>query len=278
MKTFRRVLGIKQTTREQQCQAKGLPLQVKNCIAGFDDGLPSPYLAVAPISDPANPAYRPESHANGRAEMCMATQDLDAGTCVGCYPGSGKQWNSSTPAPTGSFEDGYSIQLRDDRGFLIPKREDPNPLFRSNDFRTNVADPKGPQGRAPNMRYLEVWHASRPYAIFFTSRIVIKDEELIWDYGDGYWSNSQLTKFRLCPREEQDTRWDEFEGELAASLAMTRVQSLMATEISKVAVGGIIWTWLMTTGQEKLAAVWICIGASVYVATLVRKRGNPLNL
>jgi hypothetical protein len=273
----RSATGIRKKTREEVCGENALPPQVRECVAVHDRGMASPFIAVAPITDPSNPAFREAGHVDGSAEMCVAALDLDAGTCIGCYPGSGKQW-SEDGRPAGAFADGYCIELRDKRGFLIPNPEDPNPLFRSNDFRTNVDVPTGPQGRAANMRYLEIWQAGLPYAIFFTSAIVQKGEELLWDYGSGYWSDDELTRFRLSSLDEQASGWEQFQEDFATSTAVRRVQSLLSSEVAKVLVGGAVWAWLMATEQETLAAVWICIGALAYGVMLVRKRANPLNL
>ena len=260
-------------TREQACSDNALPPQVKDCIAVHDRGALSPFIAVEPVTDASNPAYREAGHVHGSAEMCVAAQDLDAGTCVGCFPGSGKQWDARA-APATAFEHGYSIELRDKRGFLIPSPEDPNPLFRTNDFRTNVDVPTGPQGRAANMRFLEIWQAGLPYAIFFTCSSVQKGEELLLNYGTEYWSNPAMTKIRLSSPDDQAEGWERFEEELETSSAVLRVKSLLSSEVAKVVTGGTVWAWLMATEQETLAAVWISIGALAYGVMLVWKRAD----
>ena len=125
---------------------------------------------------------------------------------------------------------------------------------------------------------MEIWQAGLPYAIFFTSASVQKGEELLWDYGSGYWSDDELTRFRLSSLDEQASGWEQFQEDFATSTAVRRVQSLLSSEVAKVLVGGAVWAWLMATEQEALAAVWICIGALAYGVMLVRKRANPLNL
>ena len=45
-------------------------------------------------------------------------------------------------------------------GYLIPARDGTNPLNRCNDFRTNLDEPEGAQGRSPNIKIAEVWCGS----------------------------------------------------------------------------------------------------------------------
>ena len=193
----------KSKTREQLCSEADLPTAVRECICRHDKKEASPHIATTPISDPANPAYRANGHVNGRAEMCVATHDLDEGTCLGCYPGSGRQWQRQSNSPSDAYEDGYCITLRDKRGFVTPDQADQNPLSRSNDYRTNVDDPRGPQGRKPNAAYAEFWQGGLPYIVFYTTGFVRKGEEILWDYGYQYWDDADMRKFRSLPLQMQ---------------------------------------------------------------------------
>ncbi len=269
---IRRATGTLKT-REQVCNEFELPPAVKECIRRHDREQLSPYVSVAAISDPTNPAFRAKGHADGHAEMCVATVDLDAGTCLGCYPGSGRQWTKGN-RPSGAFEDGYCIMLRDQRGLITPSHADPNPLSRSNDYRTNIDDPRGPQGREPNTKYVEIWHSGLPYAIFFTTCDTQEGQEILWDYGADYWSDAQVRKFRCLPLQEQTSTWDEFMDDFAIATMIRRSQLLICSEATRVVVGGIIWASLMATKQETLAAMWISACALIYGIALLRKHNN----
>lgn len=264
-------------TREQVCNDYELPEAVMECIRNHDSDEPSPHIACMPISNPTNPAYRAEGHVDGRAEMCVARRDLDVGTCVGCHPGSGKQW-CSRPAVENAFdafEDGYCIALRDERGYIVPSQADPNPLSRCNDYRTNIVDPKGPQGREPNLTYVEVWQSGLPYAVFFTLRATKKGEELLWDYGDGYWANADMRNFRNLPLHEQATGWNKFMEDFTTTMIVQEAQSVMCSEAARVIAGGVVWASLMMmTNHEALAAAWISVCAVLYGIVLAHKHTN----
>lgn len=269
---LRRATGTDKT-REQICNGFELPPAVRECISRYDREVLSPYIAVAAITDPTNPAYRADGHVDGRAEMCVATRDLDEGTCLGCYPGSGRQWRKEA-RPTGAFEDGYCIQLRDKRGLITPNHADPNPLSRCNDYRTNIGDPRGFQGRKPNTNYVEIWLSSLPYAVFFTTRDTQKGEEILWDYGPDYWSDAQVRNFRCLPLQEQANTWNEFMDDYAVGSMIHQLQLLMCSEAIRVTLAGVIWASLMATKQETLAALWISACALLYGIALVRKRNT----
>jgi hypothetical protein len=262
-------------TREQMCSEADLPPAVRQCICRHDKKEVSPHIAAAPITDPTNPAYRANGHVNGRAEMCVAIHDLDEGTCLGCYPGSGRQWQNKTLSD--AYEDGYCITLRDKRGFVIPGQADQNPLSRSNDYRTNVEDPKGPQDRKPNAAYAEFWQGGLPYIVFYTTRAVQTGEEILWDYGYQYWSDADMRKFRSLPLQEQAKTFHEFMDEVAANQIVRHVKALILSEASRVVLAGAIWMSLMAVKQEALAAMWVSACALLYGMVLVRKHRNRAN-
>lgn len=236
----------------------------------------SPHIRVAPITDPTNPAYRAKGHVDGRAEMCVTRNDLAIGTCVGCYPGSGRQWlkEKTAEGTFDAFEDGYCITLRDQRGYITPTQADPNPLSRCNDFRTNIVDPEGPQGRVANVNFVEIWQYGLPYAVFFTLCDTKKGEELLWDYGAGYWADAGMRKFRCLPLQEQVNGWNNFMDDFAATIVAQEMNAMMCSEAARVMIGGIVWVFLMMTKRETLAAVWISAGALAYGIVLVRKHSN----
>lgn len=205
--------------------------------------------------------------------MCVAKRDMDEGTCIGCYPGSGTQWTSN-PRPSSAFEDAYSIMLQDNRGQITPRQDDLNPLSRANDYRTNIADPDGPQGRSPNSKFVEIWHSGLPYAVFFTVSDVKKGEEMLWDYGASYWSDVQLRNFRCLPLQEQANTFQEAMDSISLSLKIEQLQSFICSESTRVMVAGVIWVSLMAMKQEMLAATWISGCALVYVIVLMRKHST----
>ena len=264
-------------TREQLCGEVELPPAVRECIAQHDRNEASPHIAVAPITDPTNPAYRANGHVNGRAEMCVARHDLDEGACLGCYPGSGRQWQMQIESPADPFADGYCITLRDNRGFITPCRADQNPLSRSNDYRTNVDDPTGPQGRKPNAAYAEIWHGGLPYIVFFTTRATQTGEEITWDYGQRYWGDAEIRRFRSLPLHEQVDKWDEFMDGFEVTKMTEQALMVMRSETLRVAVAGIIWATLMATKQETLAALLASICALFYGVVLARKHRKRLS-
>eukprot|EP01045_Picozoa_sp_COSAG04_P023001 COSAG04_NODE_2673_length_3755_cov_2.892505_4_plen_239_part_00 len=153
-------------TREEVCGELQLPEQVESCIADHRAGVPTTLVRSARITDRANPAYR----ADGSARMCVAACGLEARQCLGCFPGSGQQ---SQRRPTGVFEEAYAYRLEGGRGWLVPRQRDRgNPFCSSNDFRTNLARPAGPQGRESNMHGVEIWKDGGAYLVFYTLRHV----------------------------------------------------------------------------------------------------------
>ena len=267
----------KSKTREQMCSEADLPPAVVECISRHDRKEASPHVAVAPITDPTNPAYRANGHVNGRAEMCVATHDLDEGTCLGCYPGSGKQWQRRSKSPSDAYEDGYCITLRDKRGFVTPCRADRNPLSRSNDYRTDIDDPKGPQDREPNAAYAEFWQDGLPYIVFYTTRATQKGEEILWDYGYQYWNDADMRKFRSLPLQEQANTFDDFMDGVTANQMTRQVQALIFSETSRVVLAGTIWMSLMAMKQDVLAATWVSACAILYGIVLARKHRKRAN-
>lgn len=268
----------KPKTREQMCGEVELPVAVRECIAQHDGKEPSPHIAVAPITDPTNPAYRANGHVNGRAEMCVAKHDLDEGACLGCYPGSGRQWQRQIESPAADpFSDGYCIMLRDNRGFITPGQADQNPLSRSNDYRTNIDDPTGPQDRKPNGAYAEIWQGGLPYIVFFTTRATRKGEEITWDYGQGYWGDAEMRRFRSLPLHEQADKWDEFMDGFEVTKMTEHVRTVVFSETLRVLVAGIIWATLMATKQETLAALLVSVCALFYGVVLARKHRDRLS-
>ena len=183
-------------TREEVCGELELPEQVESCIADYRAGVPATLVRSARITDRANPAYR----ADGSARMCVAACGLEARQCLGCFPGSGEQ---SQRRPTGVFEEAYAYRLEGGRGWLVPRQRDRgNPFCSSNDFRTDLARPAGPQGRESNMHGVEIWKDGGAYLVFYTLRAVAEGHELLWDYGEA----CAPPRPHLCPRSRLTPR------------------------------------------------------------------------
>ena len=150
--TARRRQAAREDADKEKWRERALPEAVDRCIATHQAGKPSPvrtqapptsirspgmflrdclrlqFVAIAPITDPSNPAYQAAGHSGGKAEMCVAALDLEAHTCLGCYPGSGQP---PVAVPEGAFEDAYAFHLSGGKGgYLIPARDGMNPLNR----------------------------------------------------------------------------------------------------------------------------------------------------
>jgi hypothetical protein len=92
---------------------QGTPKRLVECIEAARAGKQgaSSLLVVVEITDTSNPAYRSKG-----AEMCVATEDIASGTCLGCFRGT-----VSANDLSGAYEDCFAFELLDGK-WLTPSR------------------------------------------------------------------------------------------------------------------------------------------------------------
>lgn len=250
-------------TREELCAERELPQQVLRCIeAHRADHDSSPYIASVPITDSTNPAFRDD----GSGKMCTAAKDLTEGCCVACFPGSGDQ---SQRQPDGAYEDAYSFDLEGDGGWrLIPTKHNNNALSALNDFRTNIDNPTGPQGRSPMVKGAEIWLDGGAYLVFYALCDAKKGEELLWDYGEDYWGDKDGVEFRCQDLATQEKNWKSFNE----TKNMKDFRKVIFVEVGGLVCFGAVWAGLVVYEQPESAAAFMCLGALSYARMLQKKK------
>lgn len=249
-------------TREEL--ERELPAGVLQCIDAHQaDHSTSRFITSASITDSTNPAFRED----GSGRMCVAAQDLEEGCFIACFPGSGQQ---TMREPSSAYEEGYCFELAQGAGRLIPTKENNNALSSLNDFRTNIDCPSGPQARTRSVDCSEVWVDGKAFLVFFTLHPISQGEELLWDYGDDYWSDRDGTAFRSQDLATQEKNWTRFRQEKN----WKDFKLFAAAQVLGVACLGCVWLRLMVTDQPQLAAAWLCIGVVVYAKFLVERMQN----
>lgn len=260
--TARRFVSVVRGTR-QELERK-LPRGVLQCVdAHKADNSHSRFIAIERITDKSNPAFRED----GSGKMCVATQDLEDGCFFACFPGSGHQTKRQ---PSSAYEEAYCFELAQRAGRLIPTKENNNALSSLNDFRTNIAHPSGPQGRAPSVDSWEIWMDGKAYLVFFTLRRVSRGEELLWDYGADYWSDREGATFRSQDLATQERNWASFRQEKN----MRDLKHAATVQVMGVVCLGSVWLGLLAMDRPQLAATFLCIGMAVYAKFIVEKNGH----
>lgn len=256
-----RVSEVRGTRQELELK---LPRGALQCIDAHQaDHSNTRFVAMKRIADKSNPAFRED----GSGKMCVATQDLEDGCFIACFPGSGQQ---TMRQPCSAYEESYCFELAQDAGRLIPTEENNNALSSLNDFRTNIAQPSGPQGRACSVDNCEIWMDGKAYLLFFTLRPVSRGEELLWDYGADYWSDREGAAFRSQDLATQERNWTSFREERN----VRDFKHAAAVQVKGVVCLGSVWLGLLAMGRPQLAAAFLCIGMAVYAKFIVERSQN----
>jgi hypothetical protein len=134
-----------------------------------------PHIEIRPILDRTHPLFSPTYPQRG----LFAREKIPVGTDLGTYAGSISLKNRDWKLDEGNYDYTLVIPLAHFY-YIVDGTKWANELVFMNDYRG--------LGNEPNIQSSTTVHRGRYYPMFSTARTIFPDEELLWDYGSGYWN------------------------------------------------------------------------------------------